>query len=445
LAKVFLNEGVGVILGTLTAIALVAVVFKVNEAVLPVLLLLTLSLGSSYHPEIAERSFYLRFFLLALVAFRGVLLFLGTRGSVEGGRHGTTAVHLLFLCVGLLGLAGSAVSVAPGVSLQRSLSFLLLFFVIFVYFWIRFQDAERCMEYGVALWRSVAIVFGAGLILLVVRNSEMFVAGRLRLLLGNPNQLGHYCAIMAPLAVWYAMERAVGRARTLAWFVVGTLSLSIVFSGSRGGMIACFMGLGLQFLVCYRRRALFLLLAGALVFSVHLLRRDPMPRGGEDPSFFQETVVREETLKSGSGRTGVWKSARRLIEKKPLFGYGFGATDQLFFKGYFPDLPLTFQGGHVHNSYLEELLNLGWIGAGPLFLAILLFLLAGLRLWTKPFASTPNFRFTSALASMTLAGSISGIFESWFTSVGSVFCFPFWFAGALLLKMTTRFNDWKEA
>jgi O-antigen ligase len=444
-ARVFLAEGattLGIVLG---GFGIAWLVLKVNEAVLPILVLMTLSLGSSYRGDLAERSFYLRFFLLGLVALRGVFLLLITRSQKEKDRFYVTPVHVLFLLIGVYGLFTSFASVVPAISAQRATSFLLLFFVIYIYFWLRSETAGQCVEYGVAIWRYVFLLLGIGFLFLVVHASGMFVAGRLRLVVGNPNQLGHYCAIMALIALWFAIDRTQGRARTLGRILLFLLSVALVWSGSRGGLIAGLVAIAAQCALCYREKALLILLVAGIVGSVHLLTSNSAQRPDEGPTFLQETVLRQETLESGSGRTEVWKAAQRLIARQPLLGYGFGITDNLFAMGYFPDLPLEFQGGHIHDGYLEELVNLGWVGASLIFASIAYLLLAGIVGVWRPVVRTENYRFTCALLGVVLAGTVSGIFESWFTSVGSVFCFPFWFSGALLLKMTTKFNDWRVA
>ncbi len=427
------------------AALLVFVAFRASEAILPVFLVILLALGGCYRFDVAQKSFYIRFFFLGLVALRGAVLFIQSkRQQGVTQRFRTTPLHWGFLLTALIGIMGSLYSVDPSLAAQRAMTFLLLYFVVFVYFWLRSDSPQECEAYAVALWKSLAIILGIGFLFMLLGAPGMFSAGRLRLVLGNPNQLGHYAALMAPIAVWYLFEKSETANKYLAWGIVGALLVAIVWSGSRGALVGTLIILGLQFLLCYREKMLVMFIVFGLGASLHFLLKDPVFKPGEDPSFFEETVLREKTLGSGSGRLGVWKSATRLIEKQPLFGYGFGIVDRLFVLGYFPDLPLTFQGGHVHNGYLEELVNLGWIGTSPLF-SILIYLMAiGAFYLSRPRRVTKAYRFTVALFSVMVGGVISGVFESWFTSVGSVFCFPFWFTSILFLKMTRHFNDWRS-
>jgi O-antigen ligase len=444
LARTFLLEGFGLVTGLFGAILLAILVFKIDDKMLPVLVLITLSLGSSYRAGIAQKTFYLRFFLLAVVALRGGLLMVKDSSAVNHGARRAGSASYPLVLVGLFGLVGSFWSVDPGISAQRSLTFLLLLFVIFGFFRIHASTTDRISDYAIALWRGMAIILVVGFGLLALGAPGMFVAGRLRLIVGNPNQLGHYCVLMAPIAVWYAFSRSRGLTRRIAWLVLAFLGVALLWSGSRGGLVAGLSSVGLLFALAYRERAMLLLLIGSLLLSIHFLIGTPKLRPGDDPSFFQETIVREYSLESGSGRTGVWKSAGHLIGRRPFFGYGFAVTDRLFKLGYFSELPIEFQGGHVHNGYIEELVNLGWVGASPIFLAILYLLISGLVAVSRPAHKTPSYQLTCALVCTILGGALSGIFESWFTSVGSTFCFPFWLTGMLLMQMVARSSEWKN-
>ncbi|HLG19878.1 MAG TPA: O-antigen ligase family protein [Bdellovibrionota bacterium] len=427
-------------------LAITITVFRVDESILPVILLLTLALGSSFRQDISDSSFYVRFLVLGLVAVRGLMLFLRSNANRQPQQQtGSTLLHWLFFLAGVIGTVSSPISIDPVTSLQRAISFLMLFFIIYIYFWFRCDAPAVCERYAISVRKGFAIILAVGCVLLISRVPGMYVGGRLRLVMGNPNQLGHYCAFMAPLLVWYLFEKARKQGRVLAIILAIVSLLALVLSGSRGGLLAAAVGLLVQFTLCYRKRLGFLL-AGILFFgSIHLLFiKDTENDYQANESFFQDTVIRKETLESGSGRKEVWKASHRLIEKRPYFGYGFGVVDRLFQKGYFPIIR-EFQGGHVHNSYLEELLNMGWLGAFPLFGSLLYVLIIGVAHVINPGLSTANYRFTVALFSVFLVGLVSSSVESWFTSVGSVFCFPFWLACALFLKMARQYNDWRPA
>ena len=179
----------------------------------------------------------------------------------------------------------------------------------------------------------------------------MLTAGRLRLILVNPNTLGHYCALMAPIVIWVLFEGPGQIRRVWRWGALGLLFLSLVWSGSRGALITTLMALTLQFVLSYRKKLFWLFFSVAFIASAHALMGDPTSRPGDETTFIEQNVIRQNSLFTGSGRSGIWEAARNLVRKRPVFGYGFASVDRLFQLGYFPELQ-EFQGGHVHNSYL---------------------------------------------------------------------------------------------
>lgn len=438
-----LNEmGSYVALALLVAPVAVITVLKVSEEIFPLLLLFVLALGSSYDGNIANRSFYPRFGLLALITFRGMISILRGQNRTPDGHRSSTLVHWALFFLGLFGLIAAIQSLDPGVVTLRAFSFLMMFFVVFIYFWKQTIKPEQCEKFAVTLWWGLVWILGIGYLFLILRVPGMWKGGRLRLILGNPNQLGHYCALMAPIAVWFLFEKPRAKHWAWAWGAIMGILLSLILTASRGALLTVMFTVGLQFGLLYRKQLVSLVLISAFVGGAHYLMGDRAPQIGDESTYLEQHVLREDTLSTGSGRTEIWKYARQLIDRRPWFGYGFGSTDKLFEKGYFPDLP-EFQGGHVHNGYLEELLNVGWIGALPLFLALAYLIFIGVAFLFKPVSFTRNYRLTVAFYAVVLAGVVSSTVESWLTSVGSVFCFPFWLAAALFLKMIHSFCDWR--
>lgn len=397
------------------------------------MVLLALALGSCFRFDIVGLSFYVRFFVLGLIALKSLALLVRSN-AVDPAVKRWTACHFILLYVACYGLVGSIYSFDPSLSFQRALSFLLFFMAVGHYFWVKIATEEQVDGLLQSLWKTTAIVFVISVILLALIPGQLRYGGRWRLVFFSPNQLGHFASMMTPIAVWHCFEKPARRKWSIAILVF--LGGSLLGSGSRSAIIGAFCGTMALFLACYRRQAIYLASVMAFLLAANaLFKMDaPTPVGGE--SFMQEHLVRGHSLQTGSGRTGVWKSAWQLIRRKPAFGYGFGVTDKLFSMRMFEDLPYEFQGGHTHNSFVEELVNLGFLGGIPIFLAIALFLAAGAR-----FASTSAGR-THARAALFMAafgsficGVVSGFFESWFTAVGSFFCFPFWLLGMMLLRL----------
>lgn len=89
-----------------------------------------------------------------------------------------------------------------------------------------------------------------------------------------------------------------------------------------------------------------------------------------------------------TGRTTFWPALWTAINDRPLVGYGYGA----FFKSgiatnYLSDF-LAFSGGwtpyHSHNSFLQVLINGGYVGLGLCVAVLLIGLFRGLTFAAKP-------------------------------------------------------------
>src|SRR5262249_15743777 len=152
---------------------------------------------------------------------------------------------------------------------------------------------------------------------------------------------------------------------------------------------------------------------------------------------------RRDTLASGSGRLEVWQNAWELAKERPYFGYGYGTVGTLFERGAFNSAITEFQGGDLHNSYLEVLLDLGWIGITSFILLVTVIFFVAIRAMIRH-RDSPAYSFVVMLVASLIAGVSSAIFESWLIAPGSIFSFPFWFFVVMLLQFARMPAQGKE-
>jgi len=429
------NEGYFFILFGLLMLA--GMVFFIEEAYLPMILLATLLLSNSYSYSVSAKSFYVRFAVMALIVLRTGLGSFYRRSQGEIISHGWyQGVSFWGICLlAALGVLVSPFSIAPVLSFQRALSLLLLLFVCFVSLPSAAHSSKEVENYLVHMWKVLGAVLILGFLALFMGLPGLYTVSRLRLFLGNPNQLGHWAALFFPIWIWMAMNEKIRWQMILCGVA---MAAALVLSGSRGALLAAGIAMTIQATLCYRRKLGALICSGAILIGVHVILDNGLPDNS-----FQEFWVRGDTLLTGSGRTDVWEVAKDLMKNRPLIGYGFGSTEYLFQQGYFSEVPDTFQGGHVHNGYLESALDMGFVGIFCIFLFVGAWLSLALRHLLRPRIKTKSYELTCAIAGVVIAGLVSNVFESWITSVGSLFAFPFWFSVALFLLMIHRFNDWK--
>lgn len=158
-------------------------------------------------------------------------------------------------------------------------------------------------------------------------------------------------AILFPL-LFFCFDKSVF-SRTFFFFSLFCLLATL----SRGGMLAGVVGLFAAFFMVNSRVKLYYLGAGTLlgfvVIGVY--------------SFFSDTLSilfekRINGMSSGGGRFEVWNNALTLFDSNPHLGFGIFTFRHVSELNY--DIPKF-----AHNTYLEVLVETGWIG----FLLFLIF------------------------------------------------------------------------
>ncbi len=196
--------------------------------------------------------------------------------------------------------------------------------------------------------------------------------------LGNASNLGLWCAVALPWAVYGVRDAERRPWRVMSGIAVAAGLTGLVASGSRGAVVAVVVGLvGWLFISAtparIRDRRVWLgvgvgvLLAAVVVVAVTLPSVSRIQQGGVD------TV---------EGRLDVWKVSARLIAQRPFLGFGLGGFGSAFATT--GSLPLEDAAGR--DRPLEDphnlLLSTG-ISAGPVAMVALLVLIAmtGREVW----------------------------------------------------------------
>jgi len=154
-------------------------------------------------------------------------------------------------------------------------------------------------------------------------------------------------------------------------FVLVIGLVGIIFSRSRGGILACtfsvvFMAVLAQLTI--KRKAwmlgVFVLLICAAGYGIWI---------GLDPVLARFEEVRGANYFELEGRVPVWRDSLRLVRDYPLTGTGLG-TFELSFRHYQTTM-VSLDFDHAHNDYLELTSDTGLPGATLLFLPVLYLLI----------------------------------------------------------------------
>ncbi len=196
---------------------------------------------------------------------------------------------------------------------------------------------------------------------------ETATEGRLEGGVGDPNFLaaGLVPAIVLALCLRAAVGSFSGR-----WLLLGAalmLSLGLVASESRGGIVAAIVAL-IAALVVFKRRRAWVFASLTIVVGVAIAWFSVSPTAWDRVTDFDN---------GGSGRSDLWTVAWRMTEANPVEGVGLNnypsvADEYLREPGAVERADLIVDNPHVvHNAYLQLLAETGVIGLA-IFLAVAL-------------------------------------------------------------------------
>lgn len=165
----------------------------------------------------------------------------------------------------------------------------------------------------------------------------------------------HYAGVMemlAPFALVFSMSRKFrGSVRALIAFSAALMEVSVFLSESRGGMVAITAEILLLGILVFLhgsglRKLLYMLVVVACVgLMVWLAGNRVADRFATVPYSTRLALARDS-----------WHMAR----EHPLLGFGLGTFASVYPK--YATFPTNLYFDHVHNDYLELLVETGWLG-----------------------------------------------------------------------------------
>ena len=304
---------------------------------------------------------------VSIVKLAGLALLLSLGRTI--GRRTLLQDHPLVgsVAIALVTWAFASALWAPDVGRARSRALTLLLSVVLVfivYSAVRRARHARWLVYGYVVGAVSSAVVGFA----TPAPSEGDV-GRLSGGIGDPNELA--LVLVPGLALAFF---ALPGARTSAerWLLVGgagAIAISLLETGSRGGLVALAVtfGAALVFGGRLRGRVLASLVVFAALGAAYFVFAAPS----------QVTArVTHFTGGGGSGRTDLWAIARQVAHDHPVTGVGIGNFEAVE-RSYtsrttnLPAVDLVLDETHVvHNTYLELLAELGPLGLASFLLVV---------------------------------------------------------------------------
>lgn len=257
-------------------------------------------------------------------------------------------------------------------------------------------------------WASVlALTVGAAMAAAGVTGAVSSFDGRHLGILNNPNLLGMVAAITLVVGVGVAMSRR----NPLVWASLSIPLSQVFLSQSRTALVA--VAVGLLWAVLRGGIVRTVVVAGAALIATLVASAYRFNPFGDMLSRFGE----REGGDLLNQRTVAWADVFQYVGHNPL-GAGWGATpnalEQLGAAGIGSGL------SSIHNSYLQIIFELGWIGLLPSMLSIAI--LVTVAVWANAD------KVGTGLVATVVTGTVIQITESAIFGIGQPYPYLFWFA-----------------
>jgi O-antigen ligase len=267
-----------------------------------------------------------------------------------------TYLHQRFIPFYLIAIISLFYSQTIGVSIQKTLSYILLFIAVPNFVTKLYRDE------GVYFFKRLAYFF---LLLLTISIGMKYISpdmavshgGRLTGIFGNPNGMGLF-AVLVFLLFYLLTEyypALFNKNEKRAFYFI--ILICVVFSGSRNASLSVVLFL---FMARFYKISPFLGFISLLVvlFISEFITQNYVAIIG---ALGLESFFRLETLEEGGGRYIAWNFAWQQIQDSFFIGRGF-AFDEYIMRKNFEFLSQMGHEGGVHNTYLILWLNTGLIG-----------------------------------------------------------------------------------
>ncbi len=276
---------------------------------------------------------------------------------------------------------------------------------------------------GLLIWLLVTLATSAGS---PVGNQLLGPAG-------NPNAWGGLIAQLLPLVACPLFRRWPQTSRTNPLLAIGVVTLGyfLVLSVSRAALLGALAATVVFGLAHASRKTAAVVMLATIGLSVPLLT---------DPEFLPN-LSRRYLYKHQRGQQDIfesreepWKISRSSFQQNPWMGLGFGVTSVSEAKAEFS---VRSGAGSIEtgSSFWGTLVQVGILGATPLFLAAILLLASAGRYTLR--VKDPWF---TGMYGSTLVLAVSSLFNGWLIAPGSAGCAYFWTQCYFLNAMMCRFR-----
>ena len=318
---------------------------------------------------------------IALLLITGGLIALTARWvRAPGGRATLPA-----LCQPMLGVLGAA-GLSLGVALDPYEGVLALYLQVLLSLglltWMSstVRSRQQVLVLVATTCLAASLAAGAGIVQYAMPGSFpwWYARGFAIGTTGNPNYLGAYLAVTAPMAAALALSASPMGYRALGLGSLAVVTLGLLLTFTRAAWLAYLGGLaavGLLFAATRARRASVsiagtpvhrraLVLLGSVLIAFSLGAAVTVWRGGSVPKRFASIFNPAES--SVANRLRLWRDALPMIRDHAVLGVGIGNSPMAFIRyDRIPESSVGYASSieHLHSEPLALAVELGLVGA----------------------------------------------------------------------------------
>jgi O-antigen ligase len=265
-------------------------------------------------------------------------------------------VFYYFVPFFILASVGLIYSINITVGIQKTISFVLMYFVVPIYVYMLHRKMGD--RFWKALMTFIIGMLSIGIVLsFVAPDIAVLKGGRFKGVLGNPNGLGVFLNLTFILWILIREFKLATFTKKENGYILAVILLSLIWCGSRNGMMSVFL-----FFVMYRFIKINWLLAIVVVLTLVTFNNQIFDFVVTIIEFFGlQDYFRIESIEEGSGRNIAWMFAWQQIQDYYFLGGGFGHDEHVMRPNYHWLARQGHQGG-VHNSYLSMWFDSGIVG-----------------------------------------------------------------------------------
>lgn len=390
----------------------------------------------------------------------GVMILFFFKILHRGGFDSKIVSHPISIAI-LINLAWMMVTTVTSEEIFYSVKFLLArMWFVSVFFYLMSQLFKKKKSINLFFWLFMTSLSIAVIYTVVVHSQNGFTRQASTWVMfpffKEHTSYGAVLAMFIPISFVFAFLYNHNRnARISGFFLFSILLIGVVLSFTRAAWLSIVVAIIVMLFVVLKVRKEVIVLLAAMVIGFLLYNQEDILKkfekndqvSSDNLTEHVESISNISTDASNLERINRWKSAFRMFEERPIFGFGPGTYMFLYAPYQKPSektIISTNAGnmGNAHSEYIGPLAESGLFGAISVLLIVFMTVYYGILTYYK--LDDPNLKLIAMACLMGLITYWTHGFLNNFLEMDKASC-PVWGFSALLVVLDRYYTKPKEA